>query len=171
MRAILIQRAQPYFWHSIPVATTLLLVFLTVVPWRLPGFGPITPAFTLMAVFYWGLYRPDRLPYGAIFCLGLIQDLLSGTPLGMTSLVLLLVQGTLISQHRFLLGKSFLVTWCGFMLVAPAAAILSWIVGSVFFGAFLAPIPIVIQVLLTILLYPALTWVFGRIHQVVARHP
>ncbi len=170
MSPALVQRLNPYIWNSIPVATILLLVFVMMVPWRLPGFGPITPAFTLMAVFYWSIYRPDRLPYVATFCLGIVQDLLSGMPLGMTPLVLLIVQSILISQRRFLLGKSFLVVWWGFMIVAPAAAILSWIVGTMFFGALLAPVPIVVQVAMTILLYPALTWLFGRAHQAMLRY-
>ena len=170
MSPALVQRFNPYFWNSIPGATILLLVFVMVVPWRLPGFGAITPAFTLMAVFYWSIYRPDRLPYVAVFCLGVIQDLLSGMPLGMTPLVLLIVQGVLISQRRFLLGKSFLVVWCSFMIVAPGAAILGWIVGTVFFGALLAPVPILVQVVMTVLLYPALTWLFGRAHQAMLRY-
>ena len=170
MSPALVQRLNPYIWNSIPVATILLLVFIMIVPWRLPGFGPITPAFTLMAVFYWSIYRPDRLPYVATFCLGIVQDLLSGMPLGMTPLVLLIVQGILISQRRFLLGKSFLVVWWGFMIVAPTAAILSWTVGTMFFGALLAPVPIVVQVVMTVLLYPALTWLFDRAHQAMLRY-
>jgi len=166
----LVQRFNLYFWNLIPVATILLLVFVTVVPWRLPGFGAITPAFILMAVFYWSIYRPDQLSYVAVFCLGTVQDLLSGMPLGMTPLVLLIVQGILISQRRFLLGKSFFVVWCSFMIVALGAAILSWVVGTVFFGAPLAPVPIVVQVVMTVLLYPALTWLFGRAHLAMLRY-
>lgn len=154
----------------IPFTLTLFLVLLTVVPWRLAGFGPITPCLALIAVFYWSIYRPDRLPYTATFLLGLIQDLLSGSPVGLTSLVLLMVQGIVISQRRFFLGKSFLVVWWAFLLVAPAAALTGWAVSSLFFGSVLALGPVALQCLLAILLYPPLTWVLARAQTVMTRH-
>ena len=82
-----------------PTALTLIMVFVSAVPWQLPGLAPVTPAFTVMAVFYWSIYRPDRLPYAATFAIGIFQDLVTGAPLGMTALVLLLVHGVVAAQR------------------------------------------------------------------------
>ena len=91
-----------------------MLVFAAALPWRLPAFAEVTPAFAVMAVFYWTIYRPERLPYVATFGIGVLQDLLAGTPLGMTALLLLVVQGVVASQRTFFRGKPFLVIWWGF---------------------------------------------------------
>ncbi len=152
-----------------PVLMTLLLALLAVVPLHIPEFAPITPALTVIAVYYWGIYRPDLTPMAAIFAVGIVQDTLAGTPLGLTSLVLIVVRAVVVSQRRFFHGKTFLVEWWGFMLVAPGAALLSWVLASLYFGVLVAPRPLGFQLLLTIALYPCLTWLFARAQQHLPR--
>ncbi|MBT6442047.1 MAG: rod shape-determining protein MreD [Alphaproteobacteria bacterium] len=148
----------------LPFATVLLLVVASVVPWHLPGLAPVTPAFSLMAVYYWAIYRPDKLPYAATFAAGLLQDFLSGGPLGMTALVLLCVHGVVGSQRTFFHGKPFRVVWWGFSLVAPGAAAMSWVVASAYYGLLVPPLPLIVYVVLTVLLYPLLGFVFTKLH-------
>ena len=165
------------FWYRFEVALrglsplfwTLTLALLTVVPLRIPDFAPVTPALTVIAVYYWGIYRPDLTPIVGTFAIGMFQDMVAGTPLGMTSLVLISVHAVVVSQRRFFHGKTFLVEWWGFMLVAPGAALLSWVLASLYFGVLVAPRPLGFQLLLTITLYPALAWLFARAQQHVLR--
>ena len=147
----------------LPFLVGLLLLFVMMAPWRLPGIGPIMPQLLLIAVFYWSIYRPDKLPYTASFVLGLTQDLLSGNPAGLSALVLLAVQVVVLNQRRFFVGKSFLVAWWGFSLMAAAAALLSWLAGSAFYGALLPPAPLAVQSVLTILFYPPVSWLLARV--------
>ena len=146
-----------------PFVFTLLLVLASALPWHLPSFAPVTPAFTAMAIYYWSIYRPDKLPYAATFCVGLLQDLIVGTPLGMTALVLLLIQGTVASQRRFFHGKPFLVVWWGFSFVMPASALISWIISSIYLGGFVPPLPLLIQTIFTVLLYPVFATLFSQV--------
>lgn len=153
-----------------PVVLTLIMVFASAIPWQLPVFAPITPAFIVMAVFYWSIYRPDKLPYAATFLLGVFQDLLTGAPIGLTALVLLIVQSLVSVQRTFFHGKPFLVVWWGFSLVMPAAGLIGWVIGSAYLGALLPILPIVVQVVLTVLLYPIFSVLFGRVqHRLMAR--
>lgn len=152
-----------------PLLLTLALTFVTVLPLRVPGLTPVTPVVTLIAVYYWSIYRPDLLPLAATFLIGIMQDTLSGAPLGLSSLVLLLVQGVVVSQRRFFHGKTFLVEWWGFMLVAPVALLMTWFLASLYHGLFVAPRPLGFQLLLTIALYPALTWLFARAQHYLLR--
>ena len=94
-----------------PPALTLMLVLVGLIPVGLPYVDPVTPAFAVIAVYYWSIYRPEYLPAGVVFVLGLVQDALGGTPLGMSSLVLLAVLGVGVSQRRVFIGKSVLVEW------------------------------------------------------------
>ncbi|MFQ5785302.1 MAG: rod shape-determining protein MreD [Alphaproteobacteria bacterium] len=145
-----------------PLVLTLALVLVSVLPLRLPGFSSVTPVVALIAVYHWSIYRPDLLPLTGVFVIGLVQDALAGTPLGLTSLVLLLVQAVVVSQRRFFHGKSFLVEWWGFMLVAPVATLVSWMLASAYFATLITPRPLGFQLLLTVALYPCFTWVFAR---------
>ncbi len=145
-----------------PLVLTLALVFLGVLPWPVPNFAPVTPCLTLMAVYYWTIYRPELLPPSATFLVGLVQDGLSGTPLGLNVLLLLLAHGVVVSQRRFFYGKTFLVEWWGFMLVAPGVMLVGWLLASLYNGALMAPGPIGVQLLLTIAFYPCLAWLFAR---------
>lgn len=154
---------------SIPAAVTLLLVAASALPWHLPLFVEVTPALAVVAVFYWAVNRPDCLPFAATFCIGLVQDLLTGTPPGMTALVLLAVQGVVASQHTFFHGKPFIVVWWGFSLVMLAAGLMGWAIASAYFQAIVPPLPIVVQTVLTILLFPVLAAFLNRVGALVAR--
>ena len=152
-----------------PFILTLSLAMLTVVPLRIPDFAPVTPMLTVIAVYYWSIYRPDLLPMAAVFAVGVFQDALAGMPLGLSALVLITVQYTVIAQRRFFHSKTFLVEWWGFMLVAPGAAFAGWLLASLYFGALVSPRPLGFQLLLSVALYPCLAWLFTRAQHYLLR--
>ncbi|MBT3171084.1 MAG: rod shape-determining protein MreD, partial [Rhodospirillaceae bacterium] len=96
-------------------------------------------------------------------------DLLTGTPLGLSALVYLLVQVILNSQRTFFHGKPFLVVWWGFSLVMPGIALVSWIIASLYFNTLVPPMPFVIQAVLTILLYPLFAVLLSALHRHMMR--
>lgn len=149
---------------TLPLLTSLALVLVSVTSLRVPDLAVITPSLAIMAVYYWSIYRPDLLPASAVFLIGLVQDVLSGGPVGVMALVLLLVRGVVVSQRRVFFGSSFLLGYCGFAIMASGAACLSWLMVSAWFGKFLLPAPLAYQTLLTIALYPCFTWLFGQVH-------
>jgi len=153
-----------------PGVVTLMLVFATQLPYGIPHFAPVTPLFALMAVFYWSIYRPEKLPLPAVFAIGLVQDMLGGGPIGVVALMLLAAYGLGVSQRRFFLGKSFVVEWWGFAVVGLGAAIAGWIVASLYYTAFLDPRPFAVQGLLTAAFYPCTTWLFVRVQRRLMRH-
>ena len=169
MTAHLLERLGLVLRGTVPLLLTLGLVMATVVSSPIPDLAPVTPSLSVMAVYYWSIYRPDLLPAAAVFLIGLMQDILSGGPPGMMALVLLLVHGVVVSQRQVFVGKSFLVGWWGFAIVAIGAAGLSWLVASAWFGVFLRPRPVAYQAALTIALYPLVAWLFRRLHQKVLR--
>ena len=66
----------------------------------MPGYAALAPAFTLMAVYHWTIYRPDLLPPIGLFAIGLAQDLLTGAPIGVGALMLLLARGAVLRYRR-----------------------------------------------------------------------
>lgn len=148
-----------------PFALAFALVILGIVPLHLPGFTPVAPILVLVAVYHWGLYRPALLPPIAVFFIGLLQDMLGGAPPGLHAIVFLTVFGLVATQRRFLVGKSFLTYWFGFGLLAAAAAVEMWILGSVWNLAILDFRALLFQFLLTLGLFPPVAWIFLRWQQ------
>jgi rod shape-determining protein MreD len=155
-------RMDTWVRHMVPISVTLFLLLLTAIPTHLPGFAGVAPVLPLMGVYYWAIYRPDLLPAWAAFLVGVLYDILAGTPLGVHALVLLLVQGVAAGQRRFFLGKSFMVAWWAFGLLAAGSAGLSWILVAILSGQILDPRPVLFQYVLTLGLFPLLTWVLAR---------
>jgi len=152
-----------------PFALSVLLVVLSVVPLPMPDSGLVAPALGLMAVYYWAIHRPDLLPAYAIFLLGLLQDILSGTPMGVNTLMFLAVYGIMRLQRKPFLGKPFMVMWVGFVVVAPCAIFFHWLLCSILVGRAIPPLSAFVQVLLTIVLYPWLTWLLAAAQRAFLR--
>lgn len=164
-------------WHSLDLAVrnltpsllTLFLVILGQLPFALPGQAAVTPYFVLMAVYYWGLHRPDLLPVVAVFTIGLLQDALEGEPFGVNAFVLVAVYWFVVTQQRFFRGKHFLTVWWGFALVALMGALARWGLVSILRGTAIAPWALAFEFLLTVALYPVLTLAFTLAHKSLPR--
>ncbi len=162
MTAALLLRLDRLSRSIAPLTLSVGLLIVAVLPFRLPGLGRIAPDVALIAVFYWAVYRPDLFPAAAAFLLGLFHDVLIGGPLGASAFVLLLAHGLVRSQRRFFAGKSFPVVWWAFGLVAAGAALIGWIAAMVLAFAPVDIAPALFQWVLTMALYPFLTWLFAR---------
>lgn len=167
MRAGIFHRMDHFARGLVPLLCTLAIVLLSAVPTRLPMLTLIAPTLTLIAVYYWTIYRPDLLNGFLILLLGVMQDLLIGAPPGVTSFVLLISYLVVVSQRKFFHGKSFGVVWWGFMLVALGATLLAWLTHVILSNQFIDPTGAMIGLLLTILLYPPLAALLSQAHKVI----
>jgi len=161
------------FWRQLdiglrsltPGLITLVLALAPATPIRLASEWSAMPALTLMAVYYWTIYRPDLLPPPAIFGIGLVEDLSTGGPLGVTALVLLGVYALVLNQRRLFLGKPFAVTWAGFVLVAILAAVATWLATSLLAFSLLRLTEPLLRLCATATMFPLLVWFFIRTHR------
>ena len=161
MKGSPLQRVEQRLRHALPFVATLFLILLVATPTRLPGFASIAPQLPLVAIYYWAIYRPDLLRPWAGFVLGAIGDMIGGTPLGVSSLVFLAVQGVAGSQRR-ILGRSFLMAWWGFALTAAGSMIIEWTMSSLVMVKILPARAVAFQYLMTLTIYPLLAWAFAR---------
>jgi rod shape-determining protein MreD len=167
MRSGILSRMDLLARNLTPLVTTFLIVVVAAVPTRLPLLGLVAPSLTLIAVYYWTVYRPDLMGAVLILALGLLQDLLIGGPPGVTPFVLLVVYLAVVSQRRFFSGRSFGLVWWGFMLISTGAATLTWITHVVLTGTLLDPRAAGVGLLLTILLYPPIAYALSQAHRLV----
>ena len=75
------------------VVILTLLIAITLSAMQLPFATPrwfvlLRPEWVVLAVFYWGVERPDRVPMVFVWLLGLVLDVLQGSPLGVNGLCL-----------------------------------------------------------------------------------
>ncbi len=148
-----------------PFGLSLILVVLSVLPTHIPGYMQIAPILALISVYHWAIYRPNLLPIFAVFILGLLQDLLLGTPVGLYVLVFLTVYGVVLSQRRFFVGKSFIFFWFGFAAISMLASIESYFLGSIWNVILLDFNAATFQYLILLGIFPAVAWVFLRWQQ------
>lgn len=149
----------------LPSITTLLAALLALQPVHLPGYLAVTPAFALMTVYHWTAYRPDLLSPLALFAIGLAYDLLSGGPPGVTSLLFLCARIAVLHCRRWLIGRPFPFVWGGFTLLAAAAMVGLWLIHSALVLRFVGFGPSIYRAVLTISLFPLLSFPLGRLQR------
>src|SRR5262249_52371025 len=107
-------RRERWYTQIAPLATVFGAVLLNLLWIPVPGFNAMAPAFSVMPVYCWAIWRPQFLPYMGVFAAGLFEDLIRGTPLGTGALALVAAQGFVWAQQRLLRTRSFEVLWLGF---------------------------------------------------------
>ncbi|HNR76279.1 MAG TPA: rod shape-determining protein MreD [Parvularculaceae bacterium] len=139
--------------------------FMLAAPLRLFEGAVATPLIPLVVVYFWSLYSPGHLPAASIFFIGLLQDLLSGGPLGLWPAVYLAVQYVAISQQSYFLGRETHVVWMGFAVAAASVSIILWLFMSLMSATLLPLGGLVFQMLTTIAVYPLFAVAFGNLHR------
>lgn len=156
--------------NVVPSVLGVFFVLISSIPFYIPGFGPVAPNFVLMAVFFWAVHRIDLFTSVTVFFVGLLLDILVGAPPGINAAVLVLVRTIAASQGRVFRGKSFLVLWWGFGLVALASGLVIWILTAIYHLTLINPLPIIFQMTMTVAAFPFLAWIFARTHQKLFQH-
>ena len=149
----------------LPLVTTLLAVLISIQPVAIPGYAALTPAFTLMAVYHWTIYRPNLLPPALLFLVGLVQDLLAGAPPGTTALILLLARVGLLPYRRYFVDPPFPFVWAGFTLLTGGVMLLSWSLHCLLDRGVVDFRGTVFRAVLTISLFPVASFVLGRVQR------
>ncbi len=141
-----------------PMAVALVMTLLSVVEWPFPHLGDIMPPLGFIALFYWSAHRPDLFPPAVAFLVGLLNDVVSGLPLGVSAFLFTVANQLLWRQRRFFAGLSFMMLWSGFALSSFILMVAQWsIVGVVNWQA--PPfLPIFVQTLLGVALFPLPCW-------------
>lgn len=165
MKPLAVPREDPFPGSLVPFATVLVCAVLAAMPVRIPGYAAVAPPFALMAVYHWILYRPALLPPLALFAGGVLLDLFTGAPLGVSALVFLLARATLMRQRKFFIGRLFPFVWAGFALLASGAIALHWALASLLNATFLDPRSAALQWVLTVAVFPAASWLLLRLQR------
>jgi rod shape-determining protein MreD len=153
--------------RALPIATSVLAAFITILPLGVPGYAALTPAFVLMAVYHWTIYRPDLLAPIGLFLVGLGQDLLAGTTIGAGALVLLLARAAVLHSRRYFINQAFSIVWGGFALLAGTAMLGVWTLHCLLQLSFFDLRTAMFRTVLTVAIFPVASFALGRTQRAV----
>jgi len=151
----------------VPLALLAFLFLLSIVSLPFPVVHAIKPAWILMVIYYWSIFRPTLMPPSLCFFTGLLLDLVSGLPLGVYAIIFTLVQWIVRDQRRFLMGQAYFTIWCVFSLVAGLSLIVQWALYGFVQSQWMSLTPVMINVLATIFLFPLVTILMLAVHKVL----
>ncbi|MDG1997124.1 MAG: rod shape-determining protein MreD [Emcibacteraceae bacterium] len=155
------------FSSVIPFFSILFLIIIMALPYNNSMIGDIMPFLTLIGVYYWSVFRARRLPIWTVFILGVLQDILLGSPLGMSSLLLIIVQQIIFIQGRHFLERDFVFNSVVFVMLVLGFGAASWGIASFYVTELLDYWSVLGQVLMTIAFYPVITWAFSVLRKFV----
>lgn len=151
----------------VPYACMLLFFLLDLLPIHIPSLGEIRPCFSIMAVFYWAIYRPTLIPNWFVFGLGLLLDLLSGMPLGINAFIFLLVYWVISDQRRVFVGQPFATVMIGFTLVFGLSNALRWFLFGLLSGSWPGLVPTAAITLSGLLIFPLVSMLLHAVHKLL----
>ncbi len=158
-----LQRVNQAARSFVPFGLTLIFMLLALTPTQIPGMSRVTPMYALAAIYFWTIYRPDLVGYGTAFGIGVLEDLLTGTPLGCTALVMLVCQQVVLHQQKFFNAKPFGIFWTAFATLALGAGLLRWLCVGMFATSGFTPIgDVLISAAMTAAFYPLIAWVLAQ---------
>ncbi len=153
------------FRAAAPTLLGVAGVCLLAAPLRLAEGALPTPVLPLVVVYFWSIYSPSNLPSIGVFLIGLMQDLLTGGPLGLWPTIYLMASYLVTTQRSYFHGREQRVVWLGFAVIAGLAALILWSVMSLMSGAALPIGRLAVQMTATVLLYPVIAGAFAEFHR------
>lgn len=120
-----------WVWRLATVYALMAMLFvLNVTAISYPFAGVLQAPFLIMAIYYWSVFRPTLLPFWLVFAAGILVDLLSALPIGLTAFVFVVVRWLVADQRRFLMGQPFIMMWSGFIVVLLIVSFIEWLLFS-----------------------------------------
>ena len=90
--------------------------------------------FPFILIFYWSLRKTELLGYGFIFLAGLINDVVTGFPIGISSFNYLMICGFAAYLRTITLRPSMVKDWFFFLFTILVVNSLSYSILNIFFS-------------------------------------
>jgi len=116
--------------------------------------------FPYILIFYWSLKKTESLGYGLIFIAGLINDVVVGFPLGISSLAYLLICGFAAYLRNITLRPHLFKDWMFFLLTILVVNSFTYSLLTLFFLFKINYMSLLINLIFTFLLYFVFAHIF-----------
>ena len=109
--------------------------------------------FPFVLIFYWSLKKAESLGYGLIFIAGIINDVVVGLPMGISSLAYLLICGFAAYFRNITLNPSLFKDWFFFLTTILVVNSMVYSLLVLFFSYNMNYNDLIVNLLFTFLLY------------------
>ena len=109
--------------------------------------------FPFILIFYWSLKKSESLGYGFIFVAGLINDVVVGFPMGISSLAYLFICGSAAYFKNITLNPSIFKDWMFFLATILVVNSMMYSILVLFFSFSLNYNDLIVNLIFTFLLY------------------
>ena len=128
-------------------------------------------SFNLMyiLIFYWVLKSPDILGYGFIFLVGIVNDVVIGLPIGVSSVTYLILAGFAAYIRQLTVQPSLVYDWIVFVPSIAVTNSIYFYILSIFFEFEINYITLALNTGITILFYPVIGILFSFLANIIIK--
>ena len=123
--------------------------------------------FVYILIFYWTLRNPDSLGYFSIFLAGIINDVVIGVPIGISSLCYLILCAVTAYIRNITLSPNFVKDWFSFLFTMILINSIQVIILDLIFLLDIYYMNYVVNTGFTFLFYPIFFVVFNFLSQLI----
>ena len=123
--------------------------------------------FVYILIFYWTLRNPDSLGYFSIFLAGIINDVVIGIPIGISSLCYLILCAVTAYIRNITLRPNFVKDWFSFLFTMILINSIQVIILDLIFLIEISYMSYVVNVGFTFLFYPIFFVVFNFLSELI----
>ena len=116
--------------------------------------------FPYILIFYWSLKGGEKLGYGLVFIAGLINDVVVGLPMGISSLSYLLICGFAVYLRNITLRPNLIKDWLFFLFTISLVNSILYIVLILFFGIDMNFYFLFFNIIFTFMFYYIFSYIF-----------
>ena len=122
-----------------------------------------------IVIYYWVLKNPDILGYGFIFLAGIINDVVVGLPIGVSSFTYLILSGFAAYLRYLTVQPSLIYDWIVFLPSIAVTNSLYFFILKIFFNINVNYIDLLFNSGITILFYPVIGVLFGFLANIIIK--
>ena len=123
--------------------------------------------FPFILIYYWSLKRSESLGYGFIFIAGLINDVVIGFPIGISSFTYLIICGFAAYLRNITLRPNTIKDWMFFLLTILVATSLNYFLLISIFDVDINYYDLSANIFFTFLLYYIFSYIFDLYSKIV----
>ena len=139
----------------------LFIVILNELDFNYLGLKYFSFNFSYILIFYFSLKRTESLGYGLIFIAGLFNDVVVGIPMGISSLVYLLICGVAAYLRNITLRPSLMKDWIFFLITILTINSISFLILTFMYDYEIIFLMQAINVLFTFSFYFIFSYLFS----------
>jgi len=121
--------------------------------------------FVYILIFYYSLKKSESLGYGLIFIAGLFNDVVIGTPIGLSSLIYLLLCSAASYLRNITLRPNLMKDWIFFLITILTLNSISFLVLTYIFNFDIYFLYQIINIIFTFLFYLIFSYFFNLLEK------